>query len=143
MMLQFPINYLDYRSWSTNKVCTTSIEVNQADTFSSKVLHVIVIRQIISIWTGSNVSVLNPDQNDRHTWHELTSSVIHLFESYIHLAYLLKGILWDRRWIAPSIGISSHTCWFFYGNAFLIIKLSKLPSFKVIRALIASQSTFK
>ena len=32
---------------------------------------------------------------------------------------------------------------FFYRNAFLIMKLSKLPSFKVIRALIASQSTFE
>ena len=32
---------------------------------------------------------------------------------------------------------------FFYGNAFLIIKLSKPPRFRVIRALIASQSTFE
>ena len=31
----------------------------------------------------------------------------------------------------------------FYTNAFLIIKLSKLLSFRVIRALIASQSTFE
>ena len=31
----------------------------------------------------------------------------------------------------------------FYGNAFIIMKLSKLPSFKVIQALIASQSTFE
>ena len=30
---------------------------------------------------------------------------------------LLQGILWDRMWIAPSIGIFSHTCWFFYRNA--------------------------
>ena len=32
---------------------------------------------------------------------------------------------------------------FFYGNSFLIMKLSKLPSFRAIRALIASQSTFE
>ena len=32
---------------------------------------------------------------------------------------------------------------FFYRNAFLIMKLSKLQSFRVIRALIASQSTFE
>ena len=40
-----------------------------------------------------------------------------------------KGILWDRRWIAPSIGIFPQTCWFFYRNAFLILKLSSPPSF--------------
>ena len=55
----------------------------------------------------------------------------------------LKGILWDRRWSTSSIRIFSHTCWFFYGNAFLIMKLSKLPSFRAIRAPIASQSTFE
>ena len=59
---------------------------------------------------------------------------------------IIKGILWDRRWSTPSIRISphtGHTCWFFYGNTFLIMKLSKLPSFRAIRALIASQSTFE
>ena len=25
---------------------------------------------------------------------------------------LIKGILWDRKWIAPSIGIFSHACGF-------------------------------
>ena len=40
-----------------------------------------------------------------------------------------KGILWDRRWIAPSIGIFSHTCGHFYRNAFLLMKLSNPPSF--------------
>ena len=37
----------------------------------------------------------------------------------------------------------THADYFVYGNAFLIMKLSKLPNFKVIRALImliASQS---
>ena len=29
----------------------------------------------------------------------------------------IKGILWDRRWIAPSIGIFPLTCGFFYRNA--------------------------
>ena len=38
--------------------------------------------------------------------------------------YVFKGILWDRRWIAPSIGIFSHTCGFVYRNAFLLLKLS-------------------
>ena len=56
----------------------------------------------------------------------------------------VKGILWDRRWSPPSIGIfSPHMLIFFYRNAFLIMKLSKLQSFRVIRALIASQSTFE
>ena len=55
----------------------------------------------------------------------------------------IKGILWDRRWSPLSIRIYYHTCWFLYGNALLIMKLSKLPSFKVIRALIASHSTFE
>ena len=32
---------------------------------------------------------------------------------------------------------------FFNGNAFIIMKLSKLPSFIAIRALTASQSTFE
>ena len=41
----------------------------------------------------------------------------------------LKGILWDRRWSTPSIKIFSHTCWFFYRNAFLLMKLSNPPSF--------------
>ena len=45
--------------------------------------------------------------------------------------FTLKGILWDRRWSPPSIRIFSHTCWFFYGNAFLIMKLSKLSSFRL------------
>ena len=34
-------------------------------------------------------------------------------------------------------------CWVFYRNAFLIMKLSNPPSFRAIRALIASQSTFE
>ena len=55
----------------------------------------------------------------------------------------LKGILWDRRWSLSSIRIFSHTCWFFYGNAFIIMKLYKFPSFRAIRAPIASQSTFE
>ena len=55
----------------------------------------------------------------------------------------VKGILWDRRWSTPSIRILSHTCWYFFGNAFLIIKLRNPPSFRAIRALIASQSTFE
>ena len=38
----------------------------------------------------------------------------------------IKGILWDRQWSPPSIGISSHTCWYVYRNAFLIMKLSNL-----------------
>ena len=42
----------------------------------------------------------------------------------------LKGILWiwDSRWIAPSIGIYSHTHIFFYRNAFLLMKLSNQSS---------------
>ena len=55
----------------------------------------------------------------------------------------VKGKLWDRRWSPPSIRIYPHTCWFIYRNAFLIMKVSKLPNFRVIRAPIASQSTFK
>ena len=43
----------------------------------------------------------------------------------------------------PLSGFFPHILIFFYGNAFLIMKLSKLPSFRVIRALIASQSTFE
>ena len=57
---------------------------------------------------------------------------------------LVKGILCDCQLRAPSIGIFSYTCWFFYRNAFLIMKLNKLPlSFRMIRALIASQSMFE
>ena len=41
----------------------------------------------------------------------------------------IKGILWDRRWIAPSIGIFSHTCGFVYRNAFLLMKLSNPHKF--------------
>ena len=55
----------------------------------------------------------------------------------------VKGILWDRRWSTPSIGISPQICWLVYRNAFLIMKLSNPPSFRAIRALIASQSTFE
>ena len=36
-----------------------------------------------------------------------------------------------------------HTYCFFYRNAFLIMKLNKLPSFRAIQALIASQSMFE
>ena len=43
--------------------------------------------------------------------------------------HFVKGILWDRRWIAPSIGIFPHTCGFFYRNTFLLMKLSNPPSF--------------
>ena len=50
--------------------------------------------------------------------------------NWYHISYsAFKGILWDRRWIAPSIGIFSHTCGYFYRNAFLIMKLSNPPSF--------------
>ena len=62
---------------------------------------------------------------------------------YWKMGCRLKGILWDRRWIVPSIRIFSHTCWFVYRNAFLIMKLSNPPTFRAIRALIASQSTFE
>ena len=62
---------------------------------------------------------------------------------WLHFILRFKGILWDRRWIAPSIDIFPQTCWFFYRNAFLIMKLSNPPSFRAIRALIASQSTFE
>ena len=45
----------------------------------------------------------------------------------------------------PSIRISPHRCRFFLKNrnAFLLKKLSNLPSFRVIGALIASQSMFE
>ena len=56
-----------------------------------------------------------------HTWWLLWLSC-----QPIGITINLKGILWDRRWIVPSIGIFSHTCWSFYRNAFLIMKLSKL-----------------
>ena len=57
--------------------------------------------------------------------------------------FVIKGILWNRRWIAPSIGIFSHTCWFFREMHLVIMKLNNPPSFRAIRALIASQSTFE
>ena len=60
-----------------------------------------------------------------------------------HESLTLKGIRWDRRWSPPSIRIFPTHADFVYINAFLIMKLSKLPSFRVIRALIASQSTFE
>ena len=51
----------------------------------------------------------------------------------VHL-YFIKGILWDRRWIAPSIGIFFPTdANFVFRNAFLIMKLSNPPSFRAIR----------
>ena len=43
----------------------------------------------------------------------------------------------------PLLGFFSHkNADFVYRNTFIIIKLSNLPSFRSIRALIASQSTF-
>ena len=55
------------------------------------------------------------------------------FHPHTWTDYCLKGIVWDRRWIAPSIGIfSPHMLIFFLRNAFLIIKLSNLPSFRAI-----------
>ena len=56
---------------------------------------------------------------------------IFIFYFFLQKAYrtALKGILWDRRWIAPSIGIFSHTRGFFYRNVFLLMKLSNPPSF--------------
>ena len=83
--------------------------------------------------------------------HRDTISIFSMFFFFLRFGYLtlyiglptIKGILWDRRWSSPSIRIFSHTCWFLYGNAFLIMTLSKPPSFRVIRALIASQSMFE
>ena len=43
----------------------------------------------------------------------------------------------------PLSGFFPTHAGFFYGNAFLIMKLSNPPSFRAIRALIASQSTFE
>ena len=54
-----------------------------------------------------------------------------------------KGILWDRQWSPPSIGIFTHRCWFFYRKAFLTMKLNICLSFRTIQALIASQSLFE
>ena len=71
------------------------------------------------------------------------ANIVHTEVHILSWCLVLKGIIWDRRWSTPSIRISSHTCWFFYGNAFLLIKLSKLPRVRAIRALIASQSTFE
>ena len=59
------------------------------------------------------------------------------------LSRSLKGILWDRQGSPPSIVIFPPKCCFFYRNAFLIMKLSNITSFREIRALIASQSTFE
>ena len=44
----------------------------------------------------------------------------------------------------PALYLDSFPTYadFFYRNAFIIMKLSHLPSFRAIRALIASQSTF-
>ena len=52
----------------------------------------------------------------------------------------VKGILWDRRWSTPSIRIIFPTHADFFTE---IMKLSNPPSFRAIRALIASQSTFE
>ena len=43
---------------------------------------------------------------------------------------------------SQDLQFQSNNC-NFYGNAFLIMKLSKRPSFRAIRALIASQSTYE
>ena len=64
-----------------------------------------------------------------------------LYQSDIHIIYFTLKEYYEIVDEA-SIRICSHTCWLFYWNAFIIMKLSKLPSFRVIRAVIASQSTF-
>ena len=83
-------------------------------------------------------------------FHQQTSTFVILLNSHNNIQYYvkakswIKGILWDRKWSPPSIGICSHPrCWFVYRNAFLIMKLSNLPSFRAIRVLIALQSTFE
>ena len=49
--------------------------------------------------------------------------------NFTSLSCRVKGILWDRWWIAPSIGIFSHTCgFFFYRNAFLLMHETKQSS---------------
>ena len=49
-----------------------------------------------------------------------------------------------RSSMKPALRIFSHTCWFLFTEMhYLIMELSKLPRFRVIRALIASQSTFE
>ena len=51
-----------------------------------------------------------------------------LISLFVTLNRRLKGILWDCWKSPPSIRICSHTCWFVYGNTFLIMKLTKFQS---------------
>ena len=111
----------------------------------------------LHLLNGYEISVFETDCGGHLTIILLTNICLHLNEwqlDWINIKRdiwiwyhsnnaLIKGILWDRRWRAPSIGVCSQTCWFVYRNAFLIMKLRKLPSFRMHRALIASQSTFK
>ena len=54
-------------------------------------------------------------------------STLKLLVFYRHLCNIeipwFQGILWDSKWIAPSIVIYSHTCGFCYRNAFIHMKL--------------------
>ena len=74
---------------------------------------------------------------------------LHLNKTLYYKTYI-KGILWDRQWSPPSIGIFPHICRFsFYRNelAFFyrwntfLMKRSNLHSYRV--SMIASQWTFE
>ena len=73
-----------------------------------------------------------PDMFTFWIWQEKDACKIYWI-SHLTLLNVIRYI-WDRQWSTPSFGILPHRCWFVYRNAFLIIKLSNLLSFRAIRS---------
>ena len=85
---------------------------------------------------GQNSTDTHP-VSQKYTAHKYTAHKTRMLSIWLKEYYEIVN---EAR---PLSGFFSHGCWFFYRNAFLIMKPSKLPSFRAIRALSASQSTFE
>ena len=84
-----------------------------------------------------------PDQSDKNGFRSLNKYTMYAKWKHEKREKVLKEyyeIVGESR---PLSAFSPKHADFFYRNAFLIMKLSNPPSFRAIRALIASQSTFE
>ena len=94
-------------------------------------------------WSTSMQRPIASHERLRREWCGMNTSILKYKDVSIKKKCKTNGkAIIMRSSMKPTLyqDFFSHTCWFCYRNKFLIIKLSKLPSFRAIQALIASQS---
>ena len=120
---------------SSDSFCLITSHLEKTATNSNKIYDFWIIALIydqIDIWTfhscfsGWTMVIINIYLwfcNDSNTNSKQITLLHYVSWHPIFKIIFVKGILWDRRWSPPSIKIFSHTCWFVYRSAFLIMNL--------------------